>query len=341
MSERDEIAAAQIFPFFLYSRELAIRYHIEIRELPLKAFLEGHNPYRLPVDVVCLQTWFDLKRIELERLITCIKSTWPNAGVAYFDWFAPTDLRYAETLDPHILAYVKKQILKDFQGYGTATLGDTNLTDFYGKRFHIDMPTIKFTIPSGFMQKLVLGPNFEYSPLIIRNMLVTKKPSERRIDLHARITTDPAKSVVWYTKMRDEALSKAVALHGRFNVCYGGHVSRRQFYKELSESKLCFSPFGYGEICWRDFEAMSRGSLLFKPDVSHLLLANDYFKPYETYIPLTWDLADLPDKVQYYVHNPSKTRTIVQNAFDVLSQLYSQKKFLMDIAPLWTMVGIG
>jgi hypothetical protein len=190
-------------------------------------------------------------------------------------------------------------------------MGDTNLTDFYGKRFHIDMPTIKFAIPSSFRQKLILGPGFEYSPLIISNMLVTQQPGERRIDLHARITTAP-ESVLWYTKMRDEALSKAVALHGRFNVCYGGHVSRRQFYKEVSESKLCFSPFGYGEICWRDFEAMSMGSLLLKPDVSHLLLANDFFKPYETYIPITWDFADLPDKVEYYVRNPLKTQMIVE-----------------------------
>ena len=30
------------------------------------------------------------------------------------------------------------------------------------------------------------------------------------------------------------------------------------------------SPFGFGEICYRDFEAMLNGACLIKPDVSHL-----------------------------------------------------------------------
>jgi len=29
-----------------------------------------------------------------------------------------------------------------------------------------------------------------------------------------------------------------------------------------SGSKICISPFGYGEICWRDFEAIIFGCLL-------------------------------------------------------------------------------
>jgi hypothetical protein len=38
----------------------------------------------------------------------------------------------------------------------------------------------------------------------------------------------------------------------------------------LTNSKLCFSPFGYGELCWRDIEGLSDGGCLIKPDMGHL-----------------------------------------------------------------------
>src|SRR5262249_52894012 len=157
------ICQSQIFPFFLHSRELGRELRIEMRELPLRRFLDGRNPYAVPVDAVCFQTWFDLTDADIEDLVTRIKSAWPDVQLAYLDWFAPTDLRYAKALNPHLSAYVKKQTLKDLQSYGTPTLGDTNLTDFYAKRFKIDMPETRFDIPQGFFNKLVLGPGFEYS----------------------------------------------------------------------------------------------------------------------------------------------------------------------------------
>jgi hypothetical protein len=338
LSERPGICQAQIFPFFLHARELAIEHRIEMRELPLHRFLAGRNPYRGPLDAVCVQTWFDLSRADIEALIGRIKSAWPGAAIAYFDWFAPTDLRYAEALDPHIAAYVKKQILKDRQSYGGVTLGDTNLTDHYARRFKIDMPETRFPIPSGFFDKLVLGPSFEYSPVIVRNLAKEPNYGGRTIDLHARIAT---KGSDWYSEMRREAFARTEELDGAFKVAFRGWVSTREYFAELRNSKLCFSPFGYGEVCWRDFEAMSTGALLLKPDMSHLKLAGDFFRPYETYVPLKWDFGNFRQKVEHYVHHASEREAIARNAFEMLAQAYRDKRFLRDIAPLWRLLGIG
>ena len=38
----------------------------------------------------------------------------------------------------------------------------------------------------------------------------------------------------------------------------------------MRHSRICISPFGYGEICWRDFEAILCGCLVVKPDMSHV-----------------------------------------------------------------------
>lgn len=338
LSEQDTICQAQIFPFFLHSRDFANQLQIEMRELPLRRFLNGRYPYNGAVDAVCFQTWFDLTSDELETLIGRIKWAWPDARIAYLDWFAPTDLRYAEVLNPHISAYVKKQTLKDFQSYNSVTLGDTNLTNFYAKRFQIDLPETRFSVPAVFHEKLLLGSGFEYSPGILRNSSRPLRIGEQTIDVHARFATEGTE---WYTQMRREALAKVANLDGRFQVAHHGRVSHRQYLTELRSSKLCFSPFGYGEVCWRDFEAMSTGSLLLKPDMSHLQLANDIFKPYETYVPISWDLSDLGEKVDYYVRHPLERAAIARNAFELLSQYYQQKKFLQDIAPLWRLLHIS
>ena len=83
-------------------------------------------------------------------------------------------------------------------------------------------------------------------------------------------------------------------------------LPRKEYLAELGRSKMCFSPFGYGEVCWRDFEAMMTGSLLLKPDVRHLVTDPDVFIPGETYIPIAWDFSDLAEKVEYYLRNEER-----------------------------------
>jgi len=300
--------------------------------------MRGSNPYRTDVDVVCLQTWFDLDETRLIALISKIKATWPDGKLVYLDWFAPLDLRYAEALNPHIGAYVKKQTFRELGQYGVETIGDTNLTDYYCRRYGLNLPTTRFSMPIGFQEKLVLGSGFEYSPTIKR--LVQRPPGmdRRKIDLHARVV---ARGAEWYARMRSEASEKAASLAGRFEIAHSGRISYSRYIDELRSSKLCFSPFGYGEICWRDFEAMSTGALLLKPDVSHLRTANELFKPYETYVPLRWDFEDLDEKVAYYAKNDAERTKIARHAYDLVAGIYQPQKFLNGTRPLLGLLGIA
>ena len=337
LSEHGEIPNAQIFPFFLYAKELADRYHVELRQFPLRRSFGGDSGGGVEPDAIVFQSGFDLKTGELESLIERISSAWPHAQLAYFDWFAPADLRYAKTLNSHVAAYVKKQVFRDLAHYDRPTLGDTNLTDFYAGKYNIDLPQTHFQVPAGFEQKLVLAAGFECSPVVLELIERPPKFGERSIDLHARMS---AKGPGWYGQMRREALAEVAKLQGRFQVTFDGFVARERYFAELRNSKLCFSPFGYGEVCWRDFEAMSTGALLLKPDMAHLRLSQEFFRANETYIPLSWDLSDLAEKVEYYVRNASKREEIARNAFELMSNYYRQKVFLRDIEPLWGLLGV-
>lgn len=164
LTEQDDISVAQVAPFFAHARALIAQRRLEIRALPLRDFMEDSPRFRSAVDAVCVQTWFDLSDERMHDLMLRIGRRWPQARIAYFDWFAPTDLRFADVLHHHIAAYLKKQVLRDFSLYGRPTTGDTLLTDFYARRFGLEMPTRCFQVPAGFRRKLVLGPGFECSP---------------------------------------------------------------------------------------------------------------------------------------------------------------------------------
>jgi hypothetical protein len=333
ISENNPICHTQIFPYFYHRAELAREHNIEIRELPLARFQSGKHPYSdTQINAIAFQTWFDLAEDSMASLVQRIKITWPDATLAYFDWFAPTDLRYAKILDDHISVYVKKQLLRDHRDYNKSILGDTNLTDFFARRFGLDYPLTHFEIPETFWKKVFVGTHFAFSDHMMPFFQgAFPSHSERPIDIHARIAV---KGTEWYTKMRQEALDKTLAMENRLNVVSRGRVSRKEYFAELFKAKLCFSPFGYGEVCWRDFEAMFTGSLLLKPDMSHLDCYPEAFIPFETYIPLAWDLSDFDEKVEYYLRHDSEREAIARNAFELMNKYFRESRFMTHIIPL-------
>lgn len=86
---------------------------------------------------------------------------------------------------------------------------------------------------------------------------------------------------------------------------------------------MCFSPFGYGEVCWRDYEAVMCGALLIKPDMSHVETYPDIFRPHETYVPIRWDFSDLEEKVNYFLDNEPERNAITQNAYSSLRNYFA------------------
>lgn len=64
-----------------------------------------------------------------------------------------------------------------------------------------------------------------------------------------------------------------------------------------NEKKQCtLSPYGQGELCFRDFEIIKYGSIMIKPDMSKVITHPNIYIPYETYIPCNLDYSDLIEK---------------------------------------------
>ena len=327
----ERIPGSQIFPFQFYRDALKARYRADISELHLDEFLAGTRTVT-GATVVAFQTEYGLDEALRDRVLTRIRETSPGARIVYLDWFAPTDLRYAELLGPHVDLYVKKHLLRDRSQYGQETFGDTNLMDFYGRKHGLDHDPVRFGIPDGFLDKLVVGPSFATADFILPTLDKAEVPKgDRPIDLHARIAVG---GTPWYQAMRAECHAAAEALTG-LNVITGTGIRHDQFLAELRSSKICFSAFGYGEVCWRDYEAIQNGAVLLKQDMSHVETLPDVFVAGETYVPVRWDLTDFEDTIRGLLAEPDRCAEIAQNALDVLTRYATEKVFVDQVAPLF------
>lgn len=331
VSQPERIPQSQIYPFHHYAADLKRLYGAEVREADTWAVLRGETPAATGASVVAFQTPFDIAEGDLQRLVGLLRDQNPGARIVCLDWFAPTDLRNAARMDPLVDLYVKKHLLRDRAAYGRPTRGDTNLTDYFDRRYGIDEPEQCFPVPAGFFDKLVLGPSFATAPNILPALLGRMPRGPRPIDLHGRFAVG---GTPWYQGMRAEAEAALGRLDG-LAVLKGEGVPLPTFMVEMSRSKLAFSPFGYGEVCWRDYEAVMAGAVLLKPDMSHVETAPDIFRAWETYVPVAWDLSDFDAVVRRVAADEPLRRRIAGNAFGLLHDWLRSDAFARAMAPLF------
>lgn len=333
VSRSDRIPQSQIFPFHFFAADLQRHYGAAVREVPFERVLNGS---RIPTGAttVAFQTHYDIDTAELAQLVSRAQQQNPGARMVYLDWTAPTDLRNAAQLNSLIHVYVKKHVLRDRRLYGQPTLGDTNLCDYYARRRGLPEQEYVFQIPPDFMRKLLVGPSFVTAPAILAGLRQPfRARSERSIDLHARFTTN---GTPWYEVMRSEAAS-VLAEVSDLRVSGGREpVSHHRFSSELQHAKVCFSPFGYGEVCWRDYEAIMAGAVLLKPDTGHIETDPDIFRPWETYVPVRWDLTDFNDTLRRLLKDAALRQSIAEQAYAVLHRYLQSDAFANQMRPLFT-----
>ena len=100
----------------------------------------------------------------------------------------------------------------------------------------------------------------------------------------------------------------------------------------MLRSRICVSPYGFGEICWRDFEAILCGCVLVKPDMGHVRSHPDVYVPGVTYVPVQWDYADLEEVCASCLADEPRCVRIVENA---------RRALLESLEPAWFLDRFG
>ncbi|MDZ7693142.1 MAG: hypothetical protein U5K69_18815 [Balneolaceae bacterium] len=115
--------------------------------------------------------------------------------------------------------------------------------------------------------------------------------------------------------------NKVIELFEKYpNYITGDVIPKKKYLDELKKSKTCVSPFGWGEVCFRDFEAIINGCVLIKPDMDHIETWPDLYRKNETYVSIKWDMTDLEQTLNEVVSNYEDYKPLVRNAQEIYKE---------------------
>jgi len=257
--------------------------------------------------------------------------------IAFFHDDAGGGIPRLEVL-PYVDFFYTKALFKDLHLYTKKLYGKELYSDYYHNKFGINDPDAReraIVTDISQLNKLRLSWNIgigdyprgklrqragvafsRYCSIPLARFFYIKDSFSPELSMrnnralypvHARMGIIDRPSVTYQRKLILERIQDSTQF-------LTGPVSQKQFNKEAADSRIILSPFGWGELCLRDFEAVRSGALLLKPDMSHLETWPDIFVPFETYVPFNWDADDLIEKALYYLENEKERERIALNA---------------------------
>jgi len=117
-------------------------------------------------------------------------------------------------------------------------------------------------------------------------------------------------------------LVKLLASRDDPHLVTGELLNYRRYLDELRRCQTVISPFGHGEVCYRDFEAFVVGAALIKPSVEHLTTFPEIYNPGETYLPCRWDLSDVLELLDDIGQGRVDTLPIAQRGQELFIEQY-------------------
>jgi len=290
-----------------------------------------YDIYNLTGDILILVRKYHNSVISNNDLASDIKKLRKRfRKIIYFDDSAsPTDVNF--NLLYLVDSYWKRAILKNLSLYQVKLYGGRLFSDYYYKKFNIkdinvtknnnvanketDFSKLKIAWNIG-IGAFPLNENFyldNYYPLLRKlitsmTILPTIKPIYFFINNYLNRMKKSLKNQISFknktlkisSRFTDRGYSNSVGFQRNLilkkvlknNNFLTSKLNKKEFTSEMHGVFGVLSAFGWGEICYRDFEACLGGSYLIKPDMSHLSTWPNIYKK-DMYHSLSWDFSDL------------------------------------------------
>lgn len=278
--------------------------------------------------------------------------------IVWFDTNDSADIGQSKVLDL-VDIYAKEQLWSDLNQYRRKIYQGIPFKEFYKEKYLIEDDHVVGRSPitdnqiaklrvawnlaftdwrihgkSRFNRNLgLLFPKFQYdlqtiaTPIVLRPLDVSYRSPKREqkiVDFHRELARKCIKEVVEPNKYR---------------AVYEGTVDFQIYKKELTKVRVIPSPFGWGEICYRDFECFCAGAVLLKPDMNHLQTFPNIYKANETYVSHSWDFSDFKLKLNKILEKPKDFQSIANNGQHTFIESLSKNKGGRDFAEhFWKLI---
>lgn len=122
------------------------------------------------------------------------------------------------------------------------------------------------------------------------------------------------------------------ALPNKKIISHRGRLPKDKYLKLLRTSKIVISPWGNGEWCWRDYEAIYSGAVVIKPNSDFVHAVPDLYRNNKYYVACNPDFSDLEEKISYVVENYEKFIDMRKNARNLLINHWGYEKIAHNLA---------
>lgn len=255
--------------------------------------------------------------------------------VYWFDTTDSTGTLQSEVL-PYVDRYLKNQLLNDRKKYLSPFYGGRIYTEYYHDEMGIeDEEPYQFTRVDreSDLEKIQISWNSalgDYSPnarnvnsvfrklnwilfdrfpwtRYLHHLCTWHKPEKKRPNhLITRFGTTYGRNTVEFHR---KTVRDILEPYSDFS-----WIPRAEYWREMINSKIVVSPFGMGEICYRDYECFISGSILLKPSMDHLETWPPLYDAFETYVPFHWDFKNVKERIHQILSNPDTYRNVARKA---------------------------
>tara|TARA_B100000029_G_scaffold492098_1_gene552995 strand:- start:1172 stop:2266 length:1095 start_codon:yes stop_codon:yes gene_type:complete len=333
--------------FLYFKQELNdLGFKVEFHRKISSKYLEADYLFLNSRSFSTLDDYVNLTKLEKIKKI--------NNNIYWFDMRDSAGTTQFEVL-PFVKKYVKKQLYKDKSLYVKNLYGGRYYTDFYHNKFNIndkkqyDQKKLDINLSS----KVILGWNlgvaqiFDHSTFskldywqeYIRFKFFNKKKYSmildfnnnnlNKIDIICLMNKNFARNTVGYQRNRINDFLK----NSNYKNClYNKRLNKKNYLKNLKNSKLSLGSFGWGEICYREFEAIRCGAAFTTADMSNIETWPNIYLKNETYIPYSLDFSDISEVINEILNNNELRTKLIKNSQEILINTHNEigKKYFLD-----------
>ena len=145
---------------------------------------------------------------------------------------------------------------------------------------------------------------------------------KKKFDIISLMNTNIHRNSVAYQRKN---LQKILNNYENTNKIINNRYSKREYYNSLRNSKVSVGAYGWGEVCYREFEAIKCGVAFMTADMSNIeTWPNIYFKN-ETYLPYDLDFKNFLYNLEELINNVELRKRLVHNSKQILHDCHSLK----------------
>ena len=82
----------------------------------------------------------------------------------------------------------------------------------------------------------------------------------------------------------------------------------------LKNSKISVGAFGWGEVCYREFEAIKMGAAVLFPNMNNIETWPNIYKDRITYLSYDYDMNNLLDKIKELLDDNELRNNLIRNS---------------------------